>query len=352
MFRILFSLSLFISFVFAQVDAKLEIVKKVNVLPRVLVSISSDSQEKVIVEKIKKILEKDFKVSGHFETKNLDYSGNYDDVPDNMSLGNNGVDLYLNLYAFKDTLGRYVVNIRLYDINSKKMIQEKSFKTSQISRYPFLAHRIAIGVNDFFNAPSIAWMDKFVVLSAYSKAGSANIMLADYTLTFKRVIVSGGLNIFPKWASSAQKEIYYTSYNYKKPTLVKLNIFTGKKSIIMQSDGMISCSDVNSDGSKILITAAPNGQTDIYLYDTISGQKKKITRYSGIDVGGQFLNNGKIAFISNRLGYPNVFVKSINSSAVRQMVYHSKNNSSVTTFENNIVYSSKEKSSEFGGKNL
>jgi TolB protein len=85
-------------------------------------------------------------------------------------------------------------------------------------------------------------MDKFVVLSSYVGPGQANIMIADYTLAYKKTIVTGGLNIFPKWASNEQKEIYYTSYNYDKPTLVKLNIFNRKRSIVMQSDGMIACS--------------------------------------------------------------------------------------------------------------
>jgi len=229
------------------------------------------------------------------------------------------------------------------------MILEKSFTTSRENRYPFLAHRTAISINDHFKAPSIKWMDKFVIYSVYQGAGKANIMIGDYTLTYKKTIVKGGLNIFPKWASNEQRSIYYTSYNYDKPTLVKLNIFNRDKKIIMSSEGMIACSDVSNDASKLLITASPSGQPDIYSYNVNSGQKTRVTPYSGIDVGGQFIeDDSRIVFVSDRLGSPNIFAKSVNSRGVEKLVYHSRNNSSATSYKDSIVYSSKDKNNELG----
>ena len=57
-----------------------------------------------------------------------------------------------------------------------------------------------------FKAPSIAWMEKFVVFSTYKGPGKADIMIGDYTLTYKKTVVTGGLNIFPKWADKEQKQ--------------------------------------------------------------------------------------------------------------------------------------------------
>jgi TolB protein len=85
------------------------------------------------------------------------------------------------------------------------------------------------------------------------------------------------------------------------------------------------------------------------LYDTVTGSKKKLTKYRGIDVSGSFVDNdSSIVFISERLGYPNIFSKSINGGKVEQMVYHGKNNSSCTSFDKYIVYSSRDKKSSFG----
>ena len=87
--------------------------------------------------------------------------------------------------------------------------------------------------------------------------GRSEIRLADYTLTYKKTIIRGGLNLFPKWADDKQTSVYYTSYKEVVPTLYKLNIYNGSKQKITSSQGMMVCSDVSKDGSKLLLTMAP-----------------------------------------------------------------------------------------------
>lgn len=353
MYKILLFTVLIISSVFAQVDANLEIVKKANSLPKILVSVASDSKEFETLNKIRNSLINDLNVTGHFELASATSQTSYEETPDILGLSNQGINLYLNISAQKELSGSYTLMTKLYDINARSLVLEKNYTTSQEERYVFLAHKAAISINSHFKAPSIDWMDKFVVFSVYKDSGKSDIMIADYSLTYKKTVVTGGLNIFPKWSHKDQKTIYYTSYNYDKPTLIKLNIYTREKEIIMQSDGMIACSDVNADGSKLLITASPNDQPDIYLYETKTKKKTQVTKFSGIDVGAQFIEDDtRIVFVSDRLGNPNIFAKSIHSTAVERLVYHSNNNSSATAHKNNIIYSSKDSNNELGEKSF
>jgi TolB protein len=352
MYKILLLLSLLISSVFAEVDANLEVVKKTNASPKILVSVASDSLEMDTLNRIKKSLADDLSVSGNFDVATINSTSTYDGMPDIISLSNQGINLYVNLSAKKEA-GSYTLMAKLYDINGRILLLEKNFATTQEDRFVFLAHKAAISINAFFKAPPIDWMEKFVVFSTYTTSGSADIMIGDYTLTYKKTVVTGGLNIFPKWADNEQKTIYYTTYNYNKPTLVKLNIYNRSKEVIMESDGMLACSDVNSDGTKLLVTASPTGQPDIFVYDTRSKKQTQVTKYGGIDVGGQFIeNDSRIVFVSDRLGNPNIFAQGINSTSVERLVYHSNNNSSATAFGNNIVYSSKDSSNELGDKSF
>jgi TolB protein len=274
MYRILLLLSLIISSVFAEVDANLEVVKKTNASPKILVSVATDSSEVDTLNRIKKSLSDDLSVSGNFDVATINSASSYESMPDIIGLSNQGINLYLNLSAKKEA-GSYTLMVKLYDINGRILLLEKNFATTQEDIFVFLAHKAAISVNAFFKAPPIDWMEKFVVFSTYTTSGSADIMIGDYTLTYKKTVVTGGLNIFPKWADNEQKTIYYTTYNYNKPTLVKLNIYNRSKEVIMESDGMLACSDVNADGSKLLVTASPTGQPDIFVYDT---RTKKQTR--------------------------------------------------------------------------
>jgi TolB protein len=124
---------------------------------------------------------------------------------------------------------------------------------------------------------------------------------------------------------------------------------SGQREEIMSGEGMLTVSDVSSDGNKLLLTMAPTDQPDIYLYDLTTKRLTRVTNYRGVDVSGSFVDNEKrVVFVSDRLGYPNIFAKRINEDGVEQMVYVGRNNSSASAYKNYIVYSGRDKASEFG----
>lgn len=345
--KFLLLLTLSFSLLFA-VDAKMEIIKKSNNLPTILVSAASDTGNMTLASNIEKMITKDLHVSGHFRLAELPQRTKFDASPNFVNLSKQNVDLFLNLFIEPSTFDGMKLSVKLFDVNQKTVVLNRTITTSNINRYPFVAHRISILVNKHLNAPSIDWMDKFVIFSVYKNAKQADIVIGDYTLTFQKTIVRGGLNIFPKWASNKQEEFYYTTYNNSIPELRKMNIYNRKRETILKSQGMVAASDVSSDGSKVLITASPEGQPDIYLYDVRTRMKKRLTKYKGIDVGAHFVeNDSKIVFVSDRLKYPNIFAKKIGGRGVERLVYHGRNNSSATTFKNYVVYTSRDRENEF-----
>ncbi len=347
--RIFIMLAL-LSISFLQADATIKITKKIKKNPTIVIADSSDNAiDSAIKRKFLKLLIGDLKVSANFKV-----SDNYINVPfDGSNLLNdlvrNKTELLVKCKLENDQSAKLHAKIKLINAQNGLLVYEKAYMISKKSRYPFLAHNVAIDINKYFGGSPIGWMNKYIVFAKYTKTGKSSIIVSDYTLSFKKTLVSGGLNIFPKWASDKQDSIYYTSYNSGKPTLYLLNLYSGEKRKIASSSGMMVCSDVSEDGSKLLLTMAPHDQPDIYLYDVNSGSKKRITKYRGIDVSGSFVDNDTgVVFISERLGYPNIFHKNIAGGKVEQMVYHGKNNSSCTTSGNYIVYSSREKQNSFG----
>ncbi len=336
--HLLFAISLFAS------DATIEIVKKIDKTPGLVVANSSEqSMDPTLNRKLIKLLIGDIKVSGHFDVKSDFISTAYNGTDVISSLVKNGTDLLLKAKFSKAGNGRITANVKLLNAQNGNKIYEKSYAISKSDRYPFLVHNIAIDLNDHFGAPSISWMNKYIIFSKSVGSGKSNIIVSDYTLTFKKTIVKGGLNIFPKWANPQQDAFYYTSYNSGKPTLYRLDIYSGQKRKILSSSGMVICSDVSRDGNRLLVTMAPKDQPDIYLYDLSSGVKKRITSFRGIDVNGNFVDDDSgVVFVSDRLGYPNIFYKNLSGGKVKQMVFHGKNNSSCSTFGKYIVYSSRE----------
>lgn len=333
--RFFFLLFVLFSISFAT-DAKLEIVKARQKLPSIMVNVYGTG----ISYKVSNLVAKDLDVSGNFRV----FTQNKNDNNPNYTLYQaQKIDLLVEVLQEKNSF-----NLYLYDINAKERVLQKNYVLQDRGLYPFVSHIIANDVNNYLKAPSIAWMNRKVVFSKLLGPSKSEIVVADYTLSYQKTIISDGLNIFPKWADKEQTSIYFTKY-LDRPTILKYNLNTKEFEKILSSQGIAIVSDVSSDGKKILVSMSPVNQSDIYLYDLEAKSNKRLTNYPGIDVGGNFIDkNKKIIFISDRLGYPNVFMMNEDGSGVEQVVFHGRNNSSATSNGEYVVYSSREEKNEFG----
>ena len=332
---LLLSLNLF------AVDASLKIETDVEYRSRIAVVDASSSTNTQFF----KILLADLKISGHFLADTTYRKGN---LSSNFIAPALKSKEYILRYVLTQGSGTKLV-IRLLKASNGKEVLKKSYSIPTTSKAPFLAHKAISDINDVLKYPSISWINRYVVFSRYISAKQSEIILADYTFNYKKIIIRGGLNLFPKWADPKQKSFYYTSYAGVIPTLYRLNIYSGSKQKITSSEGMLACSDVNKNGSKILVTMAPEGQADIYEMSSSGGSKRRITTFNGIDVNGKYIDNeSHIVFVSNRLGYANIFKKSISGRGVSQVVYHGRNNNAVDAHGSKIIYSSRESQNSFG----
>lgn len=324
-------------------DASFDIVKGVFVSPKLVVESYGDgSLASADQSRLDTMITSDIKVSDHFALLATDAKPGFDAAVDAGALAKKGAQILVKYKTYKSAQG-IKLDAKFYDLSKTTQPTVKHLSISSLDRYPFLAHKLAIELNGFVGAPPIEWMDRFVVFSKNIAPKQSQIVIADYTLSYQKTLISGGYNIFPKWASKNQQAIYYTAYEGKM-VLYKFDIYSGKKSRIVSSDGMLTCSDVSSDEKKLLLTMAPTSLPDIYLYDLQSGSKKNLTNFSGIDVNGNFVDSDrKIAFVSDRLGYPSVFMKAMDSSAVEQLVIGGKN-TSFHAHDDLVVYSGRENS--------
>jgi len=274
---------------------------------------------------VEKILKMDFTVLDHFNVK---YNTN--------DINNTAMEF----------LFTYNKNKKLLDVKylqNNKLILEKKYKSLTYAFFPFLVHRAVYDINEYFNMPSAKFLIRKVVYSLLVAPKEASIYLSDYSLSYKKLLINGGLNIFPRWADVNQTTIYFTKYT-RLPTLYKYNIYTGKLQKILSSQGLLIVSDVDPKKG-ILLTMAPKGMPDVYLYK--NNKLIQITHYPGIDVSGKFWGDDKIVFISNRYGLPLVFQKNLKTGMVTRVLYHGKNQVGVDTYKNLMVISTRESSNAF-----
>jgi len=323
-------------------DATIEVIKKAKSLPSIAVEDATKDYDDAFRLGFFKSIIADLNVLSIFNVDRHHRLVNFNNEIDPADAHMN----YVLKYRMQEQdSGALLIEFKLFQ--QKQLVFSKSYKIARKDIYMFVSHAIAYDINKFMGEPSIAWMKRKVVFSRMVNAKRSEIVIADYTLSYQHTIISGGFNIFPKWANQAQTAIYYTSLDKKKPTLYRVDLRTGKLEKIMASDGMMICSDVSRDGNTLLLTMARNGQPDIYLYNVQTKKLRQETYYKGIDVNAQFMDNNRIVFVSNRLGYPNIFSKKIGSRAVEQMVYYGKSNAACSAYGNYVVYKARESSNAF-----
>lgn len=285
--------------------------------------------------KMFKLLVDDLKMSGHFIVDKQLLRGNFDDNTVPMEVRDREYVLKYR-YAPSGT----TLSVKLIRVADSFMVFQNNYSVNAMSRYPFLAHNAVVEFNAVLGFEDISWMKRNILFSKYTGTGQSEIWIGDYTLNFSTVILRGGLNLFPKWADASQSAFYYTSYNHEIPTLYRVDMATGAKRKFIASQGMLVASDVSQDGNRILLTMAPNGQTDIYEFNIHTKGTKRITHFSGIDVNGKYIGDeSRIAFVSNRIGRANIYTKSIGSRSVSRAARYGSNNDSCDAFGQHILYS-------------
>jgi TolB protein len=292
--------------------------------------------------KLFKLLLTDLKMSGHFVVDTQLRRGSFDGPLLPVELHDRE---YLLKYSYKSS-GRHL-KVKLVRVSDSHVIFQNSYSVNVATRYPFLSHNAIVEVNKALGYEDISWMRRNILFSKYTSSRKSEIWIADYTLSFSSLLVRGGLNLFPKWANNNQSAFYYTSYNNLIPTLYRVDMSSGKRKKVISSQGMLVASDVSANGSKILLTMAPNGQPDIYEYSVGNGSKKRLTKFRGIDVNGKYLGDeSRIAFVSDRVGGANIYTKSIGSNSISRAAHYGNDNSSCDAWGQYLLYSVRE-----GGSN-
>jgi len=204
--KIVFIWLFLLSYAFAS-DATIEVIKKVESLPTLVVEDSSISYDDTFKLEFFKTLVSDLNVISLFNVDRHYRETHFNDT--NVITDNKDMNYVLRYKMFEDDDG--ALNIETKLISNSANVFIKNYKISSKNVYMFVAHAIAFDINEFMGAPSVAWMKNKVIFSRVIDAKLSEIVLSDYTLNYQHVLVKGGFNVFPKWANKNQDAFYYTS---------------------------------------------------------------------------------------------------------------------------------------------
>jgi TolB protein len=118
------------------------------------------------------------------------------------------------------------------------------------------------------------------------------------------------------------QEITYLGYYNKKPRVYIFNIDTGQQEVLGDFPGMTFAPRFSPDGSKVIMSLAKSGVTDIYTMDLATRRVQRLTNSPSIDTSPTFSPDGaRVVFNSDRGGTQQIYVMNANGKSVKRISF-------------------------------
>jgi len=222
---------------------------------------------------------------------------------------------------------------RLFDVATHREDLVKSYEGARADARR-LAHRFADDlVRHFTGEPGV-----FSTRIAFVKRGATarDVWVADWDGRNAAPVSArgGGMALLPSWSPDG-KSVLYTLYKRSakypngKPELWRVDVDSGRTSLVLARGDQTMGGVYSPDGSKIAFTVTENTNSEIWVANADGSGAKKITNSPAIDTSPTWSPDGsKIAFVSDRHGTPQIFVMNADGSNVERLTFAGNYNQS------------------------
>ena len=223
--------------------------------------------------------------------------------------------------------GGIKVDFRLWDVVVGNQATGLSF-SSQQSNWRRLAHIIADAIYKRVTGEE-GYFDTRIAYVGESGPGNARIKriaVMDQDGANSRYITDGRtIAITPRFSPTLQELVYMAYPEDRGPPRVYLqNVDSGRRELLGNFPGMSFAPRFSPDGSRIVMSIAENGQSDIYEMDVRGRGLRRLTNTPAIDTSPCFSSDGsQIVFNSDRGGAQQLYVMSASGGGERRISFGS-----------------------------
>jgi TolB protein len=215
------------------------------------------------------------------------------------------------------------VSFRLWDNTIEKQIAGKEFTT-----FANNARRVAHLVSDVIYERLTGEKGYFDTRIVYvSESGPAakrikRLAIMDQDGANHKYLTDGGaLVLTPRFAPSTQ-DILYMSYRQKVPRVYLRDLQTGMEESVGRFQGMSFAPRYNHDGTRMVMSIASGGITNLYEMDLRTRNMRQLTRGAGINTSPSYSPDGQyITFESDRGGSQQIYVMRADGSGVKRISF-------------------------------
>jgi TolB protein len=222
--------------------------------------------------------------------------------------------------------GNIKVDFRLWDVVVGQQAAGLSF-TSQPNNWRRLAHIIADAIYKRVTGEE-GYFDTRIAYVSESGPGNARvkrIAIMDQDGANNRYITDGRtIAVTPRFSPTLQEIVYmaFAEDRSSPPRVYLQNVDSNRRELLGNFPGMSFAPRFSPDGTKVVMSIAMDGRTNIYEMDVRGRAQRRLTNSSAIDTSPCFSNDGtQIVFNSDRGGTQQLYIMSAGGGGERRISF-------------------------------
>ncbi|MFH1902546.1 MAG: hypothetical protein ABIK20_00585 [Candidatus Omnitrophota bacterium] len=256
---------------------------------------------------------------------------------DPQILKREAVEVWQGIYVIAEKVSPSIVEVKVFS-SGKELTRIKAVSSNERT----LAHKVSDEVIRLLTGqPSIV----FTRIVASRKSGKAReLVLMDYDggrvfpLTRDK-----SLNRYPRLSPDGRSVLYTSHVNYW-PVVYRQEIVSGTRKKVVSYPGLNSAASFSPTGDRIALSLSKDGNPEIYLLNLKSEELTRLTKEDGADTSPIFFPDGKsLTFVSDRTGSPQVYRLDLATGRSKRLTFEGSYNTSpaVSPDERFLVYTSR-----------
>jgi TolB protein len=224
--------------------------------------------------------------------------------------------------------GNLEVQFQLFDVfRGEQLIGYSIPATAQGLRRT--AHQISDLIYEALTGERGAFTTRVAYIVASRPGGRENYQLqvADADGFGARTVLNSNRPIMsPAWSPDGNR-LAYVSFEEGRPEIYVQDTLSGQRRRLLPAGASSSAPAWSPDGSRLALTSSRDGNPDIYVYDMASSQLRRLTRNPAIDTEPAWSPDGRsLIFTSDRGGGPQIYRVAAGGGDPQRMTFEGRYN--------------------------
>lgn len=218
----------------------------------------------------------------------------------------------LTLGEIEESRGSWTFTLRTIDIGRGEVLLGKRFSNVPKAQVTAVMRRYADLILKAYTGKSGIFSSRLVFVGRRAKGAPKQIFISDFDgSNLLQITNENSPHISPSWSRDG-RYVTYTSFQDGPAEIFMYDTRTGKRTKMTKGPGLSSGSNWAPSDRLIAFTGAHKGNSEIFIMSPDNRQRRALITGDGLDVDPTFSPDGKwMAFVSGRFGNPHIFRASL-----------------------------------------